>query len=381
MGFRIAEGRRDRVRPPLALRALTKGGRLLVFIAAVLPFTIFLALAADELPGALPSGPTPFEGLVVEADRGVPIGGASVYHVDSTGRRLQGTFSDGAGQFQLRTTPGAGDRIEIERLGFAPLSVDFPLPPDVDESPAVFRLTIRPIVLQGIDVGRNEPCSAEPGDEPRVAAMWEVTRVSLRASEMSEAEGLVSFRAETWTRQELLIGGRVVPDRNADTLVVTGRPFHALPPSVLATEGYVSRDGDEQMVRGPDASSFLSSTFLATHCFRVAPPSRSARGRVGLAFEPVGVRDIVDLSGVFWLDADSGELERVDFLFMQHGEEGWEPLDTESGGWIAFRTLAHGPRVVDSWELRIFTRLARPGRPMFDEAGGRLLQILERPPS
>ncbi len=362
-------------------RALTQGRGGFVAVVALLPvaFLFTLALPGGASPAATFPGASPFEGIVVEAERGVPVAGASVYHVDRAGRRIQGTFSDASGRFQLRTTPGEGERIEVERLGFAPLAVDFPLAPGVEDAPLVLRLTVRPLLLEGIQVGSDEPCAADPADEPRVAALWEVVRTGLRASEMSEAEGLVRFRAETWTQRELLLGGRVVPDRKADTLVVTGRPFHTVPPAVLAAEGYVIRDGSERTARGPDASSFLSSRFLETHCFQVAPPSRAARGLVGLAFEPVGARAIVDLAGVFWMEATTGELARVEFRYMEYGDEGWEPLAGESGGWTSFRTLAHGPRVVDAWELRLFTRYARPGRPMHDEAGGRLLELLEGP--
>ena len=97
------------------------------------------------------------------------------------------------------------------------------------------------------------------------------------------------------------------------------------------------------------ARTLIAEEFLRTHCFRVRD-ERTERGRVGLDIEPVPRRYVPDIKGTLWLDAATGELRRLDFVYVNLPAN--VPSD-RADGWVEFRRLPRGAWIVDRWAMRL----------------------------
>jgi hypothetical protein len=98
---------------------------------------------------------------------------------------------------------------------------------------------------------------------------------------------------------------------------------------------------------GPDVAVFFSDAFLQTHCFRLIPgPDRTL---VGLGFEPVKTRKVVDIEGVLWLDREQNRLRRLEYRYTALWP--WVPKGS-TGGRLDFEFLAGGQPVLTGWSIR-----------------------------
>lgn len=107
----------------------------------------------------------------------------------------------------------------------------------------------------------------------------------------------------------------------------------------------------------PDADVPLDDTFEQSHCFRVQIGEHNHKGQQGLAFSPIAARpDVVDVTGVIWLDPGATRLLSVDFSYTGTGASG--ARETPRGR-IEFRTVANGATFVQRWYMLIPTVTVR----------------------
>ncbi len=147
------------------------------------------------------------------------------------------------------------------------------------------------------------------------------------------------------------------PDRNATDLHERG--FHSTLPDL--TEIY----------HRPGADFFTSPAFLADYC--LLPMSPSARhGFVGVYFRPVSPRrDVVQISGSFWLRSDDLVLDGL--LFRYEGLP-VEAAAARAEGWIEFSPVGDGLSVQTAWEIRM-PQLARGSRAYRPRGEGRVERV------
>jgi hypothetical protein len=175
----------------------------------------------------------------------------------------------------------------------------------------------------------------------------------LQAVEWSEQEGVLWHRNVTYTRELELRTLRVLEQETASREGWSeGSSFVSAPPEVLLEEGFIrSQPSGAYLYHGPDATVLLSEEFADVHCFSVRPPGEDqAPGLIGLAFAPVRGREVPDIHGVLWLDAERAELRYLEFWYTQ------VPWGLESrliGGRVDFVRLPQGMWIVDRWYIRM----------------------------
>jgi hypothetical protein len=125
-------------------------------------------------------------------------------------------------------------------------------------------------------------------------------------------------------------------------------PFESLPADSLVAYGFVQRAGMDYLYFAPDAAVLLSDPFLDTHCFRLG---RGADGLLGLAFEPTGEdKSVVDIAGTMWIDAESAELQWLEFRYQYLDDE---IASSDIGGRVDFRRMPAGTWIVPEWWIRM----------------------------
>lgn len=308
-----------------------------------------LVLACSAIPAALAAQTV--SGTLVAAERGAPLAGATVTLLDEGGRAVAAAQSRRDGGFTL-TAPAAGRyRVRAERIGHAAtLSEPFALA--AGES---FTLRLQ-AASQGVQLAAlrvtagDRGCVVNPRTGAETAALWEEARKVLSATRLSETSGGTEYTIRRFNR-ELDPSTAMIRSAREDT--AAGRsvvPFRSLPPEELAREGYLRREGRDNVFFAPDARVLLSDEFLDGHCFRVVPGRGEAAGLIGLAFEPVRGRRLPDVQGTLWLDLVSAELRFLEFAYTNlgalAGKESW-------GGTVEFDRSEAGMWIVNRWKLRL----------------------------
>lgn len=344
---------------------------------------VLLLVATLGFPTFSPAGHAqvvPINGTVVDADTGAPVHGAVVIAFDADDRQLRGTLTTRDGTFELPVDPARVARLFAERLGYAASTVSAESLAGRDVS-IVIPLAPNPVRLIGVVASARAVCETDPTSGGLTHALWTAARASLRAAFVSEEEGLVLFRIATWLR-EIERNGTLRYEQERAERVTVRHPFITREPEELAAEGWVVFDGTEYVFFGPDARALLSDAFRDTHCFRPASSNPERQGLIGLTFEPLPRRSMPDIAGTFWMHPDSGELQLVEYRYM----DGDQIFRLGGEGEIHFRTLDSGAWVVERWAIR--APIGSPGQrgrrdrsfDGFFEAGGELLEVLaERP--
>lgn len=310
--------------------------------------------------GPAPAAAQPVPGVVVEEGTGVPVTGAMVLLLDVEGNQVDQSLTDGAGRFQLETGRPGPHTVTVERIGYASFSGD-PFTPAAGAEEMRIAVPFEAIRLQGIVVSAERDCQVRPEEGAAAGQVWEEARKALAAEAWTREAELYRY---TLLRRVMRLDrdGREVL---ADTSML--RPnqraaFTSAPIEDLVAEGFVQNEGDSMSVYyAPDAGALLSDTFLDTHCLAVV---NGGGGTVGLAFRPTPDRRVPEIGGVLWLDAETAELQRIQFGYvglMDSPEVGYPP------GEVSFTRLPDGAWIVKDWWIRI---------PSFAEASrGEILRI------
>ncbi|CAA9308249.1 MAG: hypothetical protein AVDCRST_MAG68-1026 [uncultured Gemmatimonadetes bacterium] len=311
--------------------------------------SLVLALTGSLLAGT--AAAQGVAGTLVEAS-GTPLGGALVTLLDGGGKVVATASSRPDGSFVLRA-PSAGEyRVKAERIGHATtLSAPLALRAGETTSLRLASAAGKGVQLEGLQVSAGERgCVVNPRSGARTAALWEEARKALSATRFSEVSGADTYTVRRFSRELDAATAMTRQLREDTTTARRVTPFSSVPPADLAENGYVRRDGRENVYLAPDAKVLLSDEFLDGHCFRVVPGTGETAGMVGLAFEPVRGRRLPDVRGTMWLDPASAELRSMDFRYTEL--RGFATGD-DWGGRMEFDRTDTGAWVVRRWTLRL----------------------------
>lgn len=308
-----------------------------------------IVLACTAAPAA--AGAQAVSGTLVNGPGATGNGSVMVALLDGAGRVVATAPAAADGTFTL-SAPAAGVyRVRAERIGRA-TTLSAPVTLRAGETTALrMGAPGQGVQLEGIRVGATERgCVVNPRTGARTAAVWDEARKALSATRWSEVHGAGDFTVRRF-RRELDATTSMVRSAEEDT--ATGRravPFRSLPPEELAREGYVRREGRENVFLAPDAQALLSDEFLDRHCFRVVQGKGRSAGMIGLAFEPVRGARLPDVAGTLWLDPASAELRYMDFRYTK--VPGFAESD-DWGGVVEFGPTQAGAWMVRRWTLRL----------------------------
>lgn len=342
------ERRDDRRRPRERVRRSRAGPWLL---------SLLLPTVAPTLIPPLPAAGQMIVGIAVDESNGGPVGGAFVTLRNELDERIGGVLTGPDGRFRLPLSgPASGYRLRVERIGYGTAESQ-----TVDVGPdevVDVRLVMPPraILLEGLEAMGVRRCRLDPEEGRRVYELWDEARKALEVAAWAEEEGLFRFRAWRYARLHRIGSERVVEERSS--LAEYERPpFLSEPAETLVTRGFTRALAGENAYDyfGPDAEALLSDVFLEAYCFGLRQAGRGEPGLVGLAFEPIDVRGVPQITGVLWLDSESRKLSHLEFTYTGHLLELPVPREVYAlfGGRVEFRELRNGVWVVDRWSVRM----------------------------
>lgn len=278
-----------------------------------------------------------------------PVAGALVLLTDTLGREWGRLLTGESGRVAFDPPPGVY-RLRVLRIGFT--RWDAPVftlrRGDTLRTPLAAPET--PVVLSGLSVEVERRCRVRLQDGSAAATLWEEASKVLEAIDLTVRRRLYRFETVSYTRNYTHPGASPTDEVRSVGTGNSSWPFESVPAESLAARGYLHTD-DEGVVRyyGPDLRVFFSDAFLSTHCFRVRAASDTmAASLVGLSFEPVADRRLIDIAGVLWLDANSAELRDLEFHYTNLG--GW--AGNQAGGEVTFARLPTKAWVVRKWYIR-----------------------------
>ncbi len=286
-------------------------------------------------------------GSVVEAETGTPFAFGAVQLLDGSGGIAASRVTNEAGRFVLGPVVPGSYRVRALRIGFRPWTSDpFTLATDVTRD-TILRVPGDPILLDDIAVESNSPCRQSPDQDQRMALLWDEARTALAVAGAGSED--LAFSSMI-TRRLLDRGDRVSEELQWSDAGRGAWPITSQLPESLALLGFVQpRDTVHGPVYfGPDVQVFFSDAFLRTHCFRRVQAPANDPQALGLGFEPVKGRPVVDIAGVLWLDRSRG-LRRLDYHYT--GLWSWVPKGS-AGGMLEFDQLGDGRPVLAGWRIR-----------------------------
>jgi hypothetical protein len=306
-------------------------------------------------------------GTVRVAQTGSVLSGVVVSVVDAGGQPLSRIVTNSVGQFSLTVAPTA-QTIQVRRIGFQPQ--DLPVPPAARTGTATLDLTLQPIPqeLEPVQVADNSTCP-RVASAPTALALWDQARSGFLAAVVAQATRGLTVRLLRYDRAG---SGKTAELMALDVFDQDSVRLFSAPRSAdeLAADGYqLTSSGGSSMFMGPDVDVLMSSSFLATHCFSVAPRDAGHSGQIGVAFAPVPTNANIDIGGVLWMQLSPLALNALDFWYVNSGRNGSR---TGNSGSLQFATAANGVIAIDEWQLRLVEMLG-PVTARTREVGGILV--------
>ena len=345
------------------------------------PGTGWLAL----LSAALLSSGAPLEaqiirGRLVEAATRAPVEGAAIVLLDELDQQVAWRLTDASGRFDFVLDHGGDFRLRTDRIGHAGIRSDL-ITVGADET-VVHELEtpLEAITLAGLTVESGRRCEIRPEQGLATARVWEEARKALEAAAQTTRQGVYRYVVRNVERELDERGRRVRKEESHIQTRYLTRPFVSLNAEDLLGGGFVRSDGDGRVFYAPDADVLLSDPFLDTHCMRLTEGKNESEGLIGLRFEPVGDRDVTEISGVLWLDPENSQLQWLDYRY-----EGLDvPHPERMGGVVRFEGLPNGTWIVREWTIRMplletivrrdYSR-PRPELVGIKEVGGQLVRV------
>ncbi|MEX2177632.1 MAG: carboxypeptidase regulatory-like domain-containing protein [Gemmatimonadaceae bacterium] len=288
-------------------------------------------------------------GRVVDQATATPLSGVVVLLLDSADRATEQSLTNQTGEYRLAAARAGTYRVRMLRIGYRPATSHAVRLAAGLETALPDLVAGAPISLDTVRVVGRNPCRAV-GDAAATFAIWEQARTVLTAVQLTGRARVVGATMVTYQRT-LDPGSRRVREQHAriQTGMVT-RPWTSLPVDSLRAVGYVVVDQQNATTYyAPDLDVLLSDTFVADHCFRIAPGSDARR--VGIEFEPTrDRRRVSDIGGTLWLDRASSELQRLEFRYTNVSDA---EQRAEAGGDMQFARLANGAWMISRWNIRM----------------------------
>jgi hypothetical protein len=306
-----------------------------------------LALLVLALAGHDATAQRVLRGTVRDSSQALPIAGAVITIVDSSGATGARTISDANGRFAV-TVPVHASTLRLIKIGYRPRTV----PVGSATSSLELVMSRIPPILDAVHVSDRELCPGS-ADQGPAFQYWEQARAGLLAEVVAREANPATVTAITYERHEHLGDGMVRRQTVRSRTGPTKRPFVAAEAaSTFAKRGYMVEAGGDRIFSAPDADVLLDESFAATHCFHLQTADAAHTGQIGLAFTPVPGRpdSIVDVAGTLWLDRANPSLRSFDFRYTN-----LEPAAARvpTGGHLEFRSLDNGVSFIERWALRL----------------------------
>jgi hypothetical protein len=333
--------------PLITGRPGTRLGSLRMPTPVAAPAALFLLVAFGAGPGAVSA--QGIDGVVTFASTGEPAPGVLVAIYDERGGRVRAELTDATGRFAIDVQPGRYG-LRADRIGLSPTTVEEITVGAFERVSRTVEMVVRPIELEGIVVDtRVRSCRTNSRQAHRVQRWWSEVRTALGVNSALQEEQFGHFLVERFQR---------VWDADLKEPIATGRrwevststrPFVSAPADELMERGFVTgRFGLDREYFGPDADVLLSTVFLSAHCFSL-DEDRDRRGQIGLRFDPVDDRRVVDIAGTFWVDTTTATLTELDFEYVNLDG----PDADDASGRAVFAYLPSGAWIVSDWYIRI----------------------------
>ncbi len=291
----------------------------------------------------------PLRGVVRDSAGGMPIPGAVVVALDSTGGTVGRNIAGADGSFRV-VVSARPHRVQVVRIGFRPTTM-FLQGRNVDALDV--RLTAIPTLLEHVRVVAARSQCPVRADAAETLALVDQSRAGLLATVVAREANPAEVTRLSFER--ILDANGLTPvvqsvrAESADRATVS---FNAVQSAVDFTRrGFTSDSGGNRTFYGPDADVLLDDGFAAGYCFRIGAPDRQRPHLIGLAFSPASRRGgRVDIDGTLWVDTVARSLSHVEFRYL-----GLDDLSTGlgSGGTVAFREVSPGVVLIDRWALRL----------------------------
>jgi hypothetical protein len=304
-------------------------------------------------------------GQVIDSTSSMPVGTGFVVLLDQSDHEVARTLSASVGRFSLKAPRSGVYRLRSERIGYrAGVSQPFALTPD---SALDYTLEVVPIpvVLAAVEVTGADVCHVHPDRARETALVWEEIRKALAATAWGTEQQVFRFSTYNYERDWDTRRDSVIAESGYTMEETASQSYHSLPAVQLADEGYVAAREDGDWYYLPDALTILDDAFLDTHCFSTVRDSLRHEGLVGLAFDPVADREMIDVGGVLWLDQESAQLRELDVRYTRLPES---LNDERIGGTVEFMMLPTGAWIVRRWQLRM-PKLDESAREILTEYG------------
>jgi len=266
---------------------------------APIPFALIRLLAAEPPP----SGP-----------------GAARAAAPPAVAAVQQVASNANGRFQFAgVTPGVY-RLQLARIGFRPVLSPVLTVTAGETLRHDLRGATQVVELAAVTVRAGPTCltAAQLANQPRLATLWAEAQKGVELRRAFDRQ----YRYTSLQRQDIEIHpriGRVKREVRVDTA------FRE-PDSVLVraqrrqarreAQGYATGN----LIALPDDAELLDDPFLRSHCLETEVAEES--GALGLRFRPVqGRREGVDIRGTIWVAADSYQMRRLEFEYVDAGDD------------------------------------------------------------
>lgn len=315
-------------------------------------------------------------GAVFDSNSGLPVSGALVEALDADDRILSRALTDGDGSFLLRGLEGRGvSHLTVVRIGYETERISVAS----TESRLRIEVSRAPIELPGLGVVGDSHCEVGRDGGPLAAALWAEAEKALLMATVSQSE-VAAFEVERYRRDLHPQSLRVLDGTTRVRSIFSDRPFVSVEADTFEVRGWVREDAGDLVYYAPDAEALLSPEFSDHHCFW----AEHSGDQYVLHFEPNRARDLPELAGAFFLDAETTQLGQLRFRYvnLEIPPEG----EAVAGGEVSFTTAPNGRRVVSDWAIRMpivevnetlwRNRRSSPARVTgILEEGGRILSI------
>ena len=290
--------------------------------------------------------------IVTEEASARPVAGAVAEVLDSSGTVLTQGILSADGRRVLALPAGGRYRVRIRRIGFEPFAAAAPVIPATGIVDLLLALPARRVMLSTITVLARPVCARDAFRDSGVSTLWTEIRTALATTALSRTDSTLSLQSRSF-RQHLETDLQVAEERvGLPRHIVGGKPYVSLSAEDLAENGYVRREGAENVFYAPDEAVLLSDQFVVDHCFNLQRGEGATEGLLGLRFQPAPRRGN-DIAGTLWVDTASAELRYLDFWYANGSFPVAVVGEGRTGGQVLFERLPSGLWIVSAWRLRM----------------------------
>lgn len=284
----------------------------------------------------------------------VPVSAAAVVLVNDAGVIVAGTLSSPDGNYSLRAPTPGHYRVRARRIGFAPDSTELTLSSGAtkfDPTLTPLRANLEVVRIEGI-----QKCEVEHETGDAAYQLWEAAQNALASTIAAAGDKLFVYRLQRFVREVDPSLHRTIYGTTTFSRSRASEPYHSVSPDSLTTVGFARVEGDSSVYYAPDAYTLTAEEFIRSHCLR-AVRDTARPNQLGLAFEPIHRSNVVDVSGVLWIDRASSELRDLEYHYelprLNRGRNRLPAGANAATGHIEYRQLGNGAWIVNRWIIQV----------------------------